>query len=140
MMRSRWRALGFYFDFDADSREIRIHADNSGLRSFVEEFRGYGSDPLTVEVGHAHLGPYFNLTLETSMQTMCTSDVIQGTHDDFLNLASEVEKMIGKLQPGESFLSQHFCNTSSIRIRFVQQHDEFDPASLDPELSNSANQ
>lgn len=134
MVRSLWRELGFYFEYDDKAQEICIFADEKGFREFIEVIRSYGTDPNTEEVGHDHLGPYYNLTLQTSTTALCGPDFIQGMHEDFLKLASEVESKLGKLKTGESFISEHFERTGSVTLRFIQQQPEFDPSTLDSHL------
>jgi hypothetical protein len=138
MVRSMWRELGFYIVFDEEKNEIRVEADSAGLLSFAKLFRDYGTDPDTIEVGHEHLGPYSDPTIITGTEKKCTEKYIQGTQSDFLALALEVETEAGRMSPGESYFSQHFCNSSGIRIRFHLQKAGFDPCTADPLLQDEA--
>jgi hypothetical protein len=125
-----WRQLGFFYDRD-DTRWLFV-GDKSGLSKLAELLRKYASDPLHVEVGHEHYGPYMYLEIGTWSEPQVNDHWISGPVDHLLKLADLIESRLSETAPGDNFVIwREYAPSSEMRMEFDVKPDGFDPAELD---------
>lgn len=127
-----WRKLGFYFEFDQESKSQRIFGDNNGINRFLNELRSYGNSSYFQHLGaHDHLGPYMCLELRTCECRGIEEGLIHGTPSDFVKLAKLIEEELLALDPPDTIRISSFGSVYSVPLVISVMPDGFDPSSLD---------
>ena len=133
--RAEWRALGFFYDRDDDSKSWRIVGSVDGLRRLAELIRDYASNSKNDSPSeHAHFGPYMYLEIGTCSQPEINDHWIAGPLQDLSSLASAIESALAHAKVGQCVsLRQDFAANSSYDLVLEMRDNLFDPAKEDPQ-------
>lgn len=139
--RAEWRALGFYYDRDDDSKRWSITGSKEGLHAFVTEIRTYAADPDNDWVScHWNLGPYDYLEIGTWDFAVIDDHWIAGRLSDLLDLAAYIGEWVDTAQIGACLSVRPFFSPDSPYDLWLRvEADAFDPSSLDTSLLVPAN-
>ena len=134
--REDWRALGFHYERDDESREWRFTGSRSGLLGLRDLLIAYVRDPGHAAVSeHEHYGPYLYLEVMTWPEAGLDAHALRGPLSSLEHLAHLVAERLAVARPGERlFLREDFAPAGPYSLVLLVQSDDFDPASADPEL------
>ena len=131
--RRAWRELGFFCDRNDAAKEWRIVGSVKGLRKFASEIRKYASSPANDRPSeYQHFGPSMNLEIGTWHQTEITEQWIGGPLEEFLRLATLIERSAQANVVGKRIaLRSSFSPMSAYELILDVRDDAFDPALAD---------
>ena len=131
--RRAWRELGFFCDRNDAAKEWRIVGSVKGLRKFASEIRKYASNPANDRPSeYMHFGPSMNLEVGTWHQTEITEQWIGGPLEEFLRLATLIERSAQANVVGKRIaLRSSFSPMSAYELILDVRDDAFDPALAD---------
>ncbi len=134
--RQEWRALGFFYDLDQESRTWIFIGSKAGLGRFRDLLQSYISDPRNLALSeHEHYGPYGYLEIMTWRNAGVDEHSIHGTISDLRRLSELVGGFLDQTSAGDSFeIAAQYSPGSSYKLHFEVREDGFDPASADPDL------
>jgi hypothetical protein len=138
--RREWRELGFFYDRDDASKVWRLVGSRAGLRKFSDLLRAYVADPRNqMKSEHEHYGPYSYLEVMTSPEPGFDDHAIRGPLNVLEVLASLVDSKVREMMPGGTVqVRDEFAVGSPYALVLDLRDDEFDPASLDSNLTGDA--
>ena len=133
--REEWRALGFFYDRDDDSKRWRVVGSVDGLRKFAELIRDYANNPKNDSLSqHAHFGPYMYLEIGTWSQPEINDHWIAGPLQDLSSLASAIKNAVGHAKVGQCVsMREGFAANSPYDLVLEMRDKLFDPAEEDPQ-------
>lgn len=136
--REEWRALGFFYDLDDETKVWKFIGSRAGLLCFRDALLGYVADPRNaLESEHEHYGPYMYLKVMTWQDAGFDNHAIRGPLADLARLAALVETKLATAQPGSTIrLRDEFVADSPYALVLEVREDGFDPATADPLLPN----
>jgi hypothetical protein len=139
-LRAEWRALGFFYDSDKQTKEWRLVGSRAGLLGFRDRLLGYASNPKNKTVSeHEHYWPYGYLEVMTWPQAGMDSHAIRGTLTDLRRLATLIERAASSAQPGAVVrIREEYAVDADYALVLEFRDDDFDPSSADPGLARSA--
>ena len=133
----QWKELGFYYLVDEKEMVWTLRGDRAGLLKFVNSLREYAKNPVNHVIGeHEHFGPYFYLKVTTRSFASITDDGLTGMPEDFLKLASLIERYLATPAQKSFVIGKDFAPTATFSIRFEIEEDGFDPSSADPGITH----
>jgi hypothetical protein len=135
--RSEWRALGFFYDRDDNSKEWLLIGSRAGLLRFAALLRAYVADPRNeMKSEHEHYGPYMYLEVMTWPETGMDDHTIHGPLDQLQRLAILVDEKVSDLEPGtKARIRDEFAPGAEYSLVLDLRPDNFDPASTDTGLT-----
>jgi len=135
MTRREWRALGFFYDRNDETKVWRIVGSRSGLLRFRDVLLEYADDPNNdYKSEHEHYGPCY-LKIMTWPEPGFDDYGIQGSLADLKRLAVIVENRLAATQVGDSFcIKDEFAANNPYALILEVREDDFDPARADPML------
>ena len=138
--REEWRELGFFYETRDDPPRWRLIGSPSGLANLVELLDRYVHDPRNEAISeHAHYGPYMYLKVQTAESPAIDSGGIRGSLADLARLRDIIASGLRDLRPGESLvIGPEYSPSVSLSLHLELREAEFDPASADPALCESA--
>lgn len=138
--RQEWRELGFYYESDDESKEWLLVGSRAGLLRFRDILLEYTNEPRNATKSeHDHYGPYMYLKVMTWPESGIDGDSIHGPLDDLRRLASIVEKNLLQAEAGATIrIADEFSEKSEYTLMLAVREDDFDPPSVDPELTSEA--
>ena len=138
--REEWRELGFFYERTDEPPCWRFVGSAAGLANLVKLLDAYVRDPRNEAVSeHEHYGPYMYLKVQTSESPDIDSQSIRGTLSDLARLRDLVASGLSELGLGQSFVvGPAYSPAVTFPLRLEVREPEFDPASADPALSESA--
>ena len=138
--REEWRQLGFFYETSDAPPGWRFVGSQSGLQNFARLLDEYVRDPRNEAISeHKHYGPYMYLKVTTSETAEIDQDGIRGSIGDLIRLRDLVGNALRELQPGGSLvLGSEYSASVSFPLHFEVREAEFDPASPDPDLAETA--
>ena len=138
--REEWRDLGFFYERTDEPPCWRFIGSASGLANLAKLLDLYIRDPRNEAISeHAHYGPYMYLKVQTAESPEIDSQSIRGTLADLSRLRDLIANGLRNLRPGESLtIGSEYSSAVSVPLRLELREAEFDPASADPALSESA--
>jgi hypothetical protein len=138
--REEWRELGFFYERTHEPPCWRFVGSAAGLANLVKLLDAYVRDPRNNTISeHEHYGPYTYLKVQTSESPNIDSQSIRGTLADLARLRDLVADGLRGVRPGQSFaIGPEYSRAVSFPLRLEVRESEFDPASADPALSESA--
>lgn len=138
--REEWRELGFYYETQEDPPCWRFVGSPLGLAKFVQLLDEYVRDPRNEALSeHEHYGPYMYLEVETANSPEIDNRSIRGSLPNLARLRDLVAVGLRSVGPGQSFVIGHeYSDAASFPLQFEVRDADFDPASADPQLPESA--
>ena len=139
LIRNEWRALGFYYDRDDDSREWQLSGSREGLLNFSRLLTRYADNPQNDSKSeHDHFGPHMYLKIMTWPDAGIGRNAIHGTLDDLRRLGMIVRDTIGSMEVGETArIQKQFVAAAEYAIVLNARGDDTDPSVMDPQLQNT---
>ncbi len=136
-LREEWRALGFFYDSDEQTKEWRLVGSRAGILSFRDRLLKYASNPKNETVSeHENYWPYGYLEVMTWPQAGMDSHAIRGTLADFRRLATLIEQAASIAHPGAIVrIREQYAVDGDYALVLEFRDDNFDPASADPGLA-----
>jgi len=132
-IREEWRDLGFFCKYDSKLSHWVLTGSLRGLSRLPVHIREFCND--TSGNDHRHYGPYMQFVLNKEGQATILDSGWFGNVDDLLRLADLIEKKINSAHPAQLFhISTEYCDEPKNSIILKVMEDDFDPASIDPEL------
>jgi hypothetical protein len=133
--RREWRALGFFYDRDDQTKEWRLTGSREGLTAFVALLANYSADTSKDTLSeHEHFGPHMYLEVVTSDKPNLTGHGIEGTLADIGRLSEIVATSLGAGQLGRMVIRNEYAPGAEYSLVLDIRGWPFDPASLDPQL------
>jgi len=138
--REEWRELGFFYETQARPPCWRLVGSATGLDNFVRLLDEYVRNPSNEAISeHQHYGPYMYLKVQTAESPEIDDEGIRGSLADLDRLRGLVASGLKRLRPGDTFvIGADYSPLVSFPLRLELRDAEFDPASADPALSESA--
>jgi len=137
MLRKEWRELGVYYETDSVTKEWKIYGDRNGIGNLARIILEYCKiDSSSVISEHMHLGPYCYLKIMTWDEAFINLDVIAGTIEDLKKLSGLIKDKVENTKTGDSFsIDKEFADNNEAKITFKVMADNFDPVTMDEQLS-----
>ena len=134
--RSEWRELGFFYDYDAKEACWRLLGSRVGLLRFCDLLVQYAANPKNNKKSeHDHYGPYMYLEIMTWDEAQITDHAITGSWGQLQKLSELCREKLTTSNPGDVIaIDKEYSQINTAKLRFEIQHDDFDPASADPQL------
>jgi hypothetical protein len=131
--RREWRALGFFYDRDDETKEWLIRGSRAGLLGFAHTLLEYSTDPLRQQLSeHDHLGPYMYLEIGTWSARVIDDHWIAGAPEDLSVLSALIAERVAKAREGDVLkLREAYAPASPYELRLEVCGDDFDPATAD---------
>jgi hypothetical protein len=138
--RDEWRDLGFFYETRDEPPCWRLVGSASGLANVVKLLDEYVRDPGNEAISeHKHYGPYMYLKVQTAESPEIDNDSIRGSLADLARLRDLIASGLRNLRAGESLtIGPEYSPSASFPLHLELREAEFDPASADPALSESA--
>ena len=138
--RDEWRELGFFYERTDEPPRWRFVGSAAGLANLVKLLDAYVRDPRNETISeHDHYGPYMYLKVQTSESANIDSQSIRGTLADLARLRDLIADGLRDLRPGQSLaIAPEYSPAVSFPLRLELREPEFDPASADSALPESA--
>jgi hypothetical protein len=138
--REEWRELGFFYETRDDPACWRLIGSASGLAKFVKLLDQYVCDPRKEAISeHEHYGPYMYLKVQTAESPEIDGEGIRGSLADLARLRDLIAHGLRNLSAGESFvIGPEYSPSVILPLRVELRESDFDPASEDPALPESA--
>jgi hypothetical protein len=132
-----WNDLGFYYDRDDEKASWLIVGSKSGILKFCKLLDDYSNDKRVEGVSEdRHFGPYSYLKFMTWSEPKIAEREICGRLGDFKTLSEIIKKKLKTSK--EAFqIDKEYSNNNKYRIEFIVKDDNFEPASVDPQLKES---
>ncbi len=134
--RKEWRELGSYYKTDDEQKQWRFVGSRNGLLRLPSLLDQYVSDPRNVAKSeHEHYGPYMYLKIMTWSEPDIVKGSIHGKLEDLSRLAVLLRSKLQGQEPGsEVVVGSEYSPDVKYSLLFEIMQDDFDPASVDPEL------
>jgi hypothetical protein len=138
--REEWRELGFFYELQDEPPRWRIVGSPSGLGNLVKVLDKYVRDPRHEAISeHEHYGPYMYLKVQTAETPTIDNESIRGSLSDLVHLRDLIANGLRNLRAGESLVvGPEYSPAVRFPLHLELREAEFDPASADPALSESA--
>jgi hypothetical protein len=137
MLRKEWCDLGFYYETDHEKNEWLFAGSKKGLLNFIKcidehlKFQKSLSDD-------SHFGPYSYLKLMTYDKPYIDLKLIAGRKEDFENLKKIYRTKVEVTGVGKEFIvNEDYSQDNSAILRVKIMKTDFDPVSIDSQLSKS---
>ena len=126
--------LGFYYSRDDKNCCWIITGSQEGILEFCDLLEGYSTDKSREAVSEdTHYGPYSYLKFMTWDKPEIVERKICGRLSDFKKLSDIIKNNLEKLN-GDFEIDNEYSNDNEYSIKFVLKGDDFEPASMDPNL------
>ena len=134
--RREWRALGFFYDRDDDTKRWKLTGSRAGLLCFRDALISYANDTRNaLQSEHEHYGPYMYLEVMTWPEAGFDGHSIHGPLPDLARLAKLIEAKLATMCPGSCVeIREEFAADSPYALMLDLREDGFDPAAADPLL------
>jgi hypothetical protein len=131
--KEEWNELGFYYDYDKETREWIVEGSNEGLLAFVRILREYAGKEANRKVGeHHHLGPYMYLTIVTAESPKITDYGIFGSSADLARLSDILAACLEGSKVGDTIkVDSKYSNTNEAVLIIKVKSNSFDPSEPD---------
>jgi hypothetical protein len=137
--RQEWRALGFYYLSSEQEQAWHLHGSRAGLLKFADRLEDYARSSAHIRPSeHEHLGPHCYLTLITWPELRIDNRGVWGSSADFKRLATMIREACLSACSGHFRIRERYAEDAAYALLLHFHSDEFDPASLDPQLSLSS--
>ena len=137
--RHEWRELGFYYRSNEQEQAWHLHGSRVGLLKFADRLEDYARSSAHIRPSeHEHLGPHRYLTLITWPEPRIDNRGVWGSSADFQRLATMIREACRSAASGQTCrIRERYAEDAAYALLLHFHSDEFDPASLDPQLSLS---
>jgi hypothetical protein len=138
--RKEWQDLGFFYDQDHRRKQWRLVGSRSGLLKFRDLLLDYLAIVRhQAKFEHDHYGPYGYLKILTWSDAGMDENAIYGTPQDLRRLAGIIEAKLQNVRPGSVIrIQEEFAPNCDYSLMLEVRDEDFDPASVDPELLKPA--
>jgi hypothetical protein len=138
--RDEWRELGFFYERTGQPPCWRFIGSAAGLANVIKLLDLYVRNPRNEAISeHEHYGPYMYLKVQTAESPEIDSHSIRGSLSDLARLRDLIANGLRHLRPGQSItIGSEYSPSVSFPLRLELREAEFDPASADPALHESA--
>ncbi len=140
--RDEWRELGFFYECTTAPPCWRFVGSATGLEELVKLLDAYILNPSNQSFSeHEHYGPYCYLKVQTSDSPEIDGESIRGTLADLARLRDLIAHGLRELCPGQSLvIGGEYSPRVDFPLLLEMREADFDPASVDPELSDPVGQ
>ena len=139
----QWRALGFYFTFDVQSRVWLVAGSRAGLLKFCQMLTDYASIARAQHLpGFQRLGPRQDMKLTMAKSPQVLRDGLHGRPEDFERLANIIKSTLPSGQ-ATILLASTFSNIVApyqVELVFRVGPDDFDPGIDGPAMRATGRQ
>jgi hypothetical protein len=131
-----WRALGFFYNRDDESKTWTMVGSRAGLLKLRDALRTYVADPRNAQTSeHEHYGPYMYLKVTTWPDPALDRDGIRGTLTELAHLAVLIETRLSLARSGDAIrIQDEYALRSPYALVLDVREDTFDPSAADPSL------